>query len=514
MSVTMGDEEGKVLCAPKSSSALSFVATSTLDLPVTPWRIPVPVDPNHVYSISSFPPLSTFDIVVEHAAIIIPVRRTAELRNTLKHILLRRPKMTNVYPLGETDPIPAATSTTTTSSNHIPPPRSLYRKLVLADRKEDYNYDHDPSLKALLESGECCQGTQTLTAGYSDWTLDEVLSKLLPVDGNVPSSFESIGHLAHINLREELLPYKYLIGKVLLDKNTPRIQTVVNKIGNIETEYRTFGMEVIAGKDETGWSNVTVKEDGCQYDLDFRKVYWNSRLGGEHRRLVALIRKDAATKRVSSSPPAAPMVVADLMAGIGPFAVPLTSSNFHNNKKEAAVTIQVHGNDLNPQSFKYLKINAKANNCKSLTCYNMDARAFCHSLQDQGIDFHHVLMNLPASAPEFLDAFRGFKGTTLPRIHVHCFGSKQAPPKEAEQECIDRCSKALGCSLDEKQHSVTVHTVRDVSPKKNMYCVSFTLPEEARDLPRIVVLPRTTNPGTNNEDDKTSAGPQPKRTKL
>ena len=37
---------------------------------------------------------------------------------------------------------------------------------------------------------------------------------------------------------------KHLIAQVLLDKN-PSIKTVVNKIGNIETEFRTFPMEVI-----------------------------------------------------------------------------------------------------------------------------------------------------------------------------------------------------------------------------------------------------------------------------
>jgi hypothetical protein len=39
------------------------------------------------------------------------------------------------------------------------------------------------------------------------------------------------------------LPYKHLIAQVILDKN-PTIKTVVNKIGNIETEFRTFPMEV------------------------------------------------------------------------------------------------------------------------------------------------------------------------------------------------------------------------------------------------------------------------------
>lgn len=30
----------------------------------------------------------------------------------------------------------------------------------------------------------------------------------------VPSSFETVGHIAHLNLREELLPHKHTIGQV------------------------------------------------------------------------------------------------------------------------------------------------------------------------------------------------------------------------------------------------------------------------------------------------------------
>ena len=65
----------------------------------------------------------------------------------------------------------------------------------------------------------------------------------------------------------------------MLEKNSPRIQTVVNKLGSIDNKYRTFGMEVIAGNDNENdgesWSDVLVKEEGCEYRLDFRKVYWN-----------------------------------------------------------------------------------------------------------------------------------------------------------------------------------------------------------------------------------------------
>lgn len=56
--------------------------------------------------------------------------------------------------------------------------------------------------------------------------------KLLPADVEVPTSFETVGHIIHLNLRDEHLPYKHVIGQVLLDKN-PHIRTVVNKVSRL-----------------------------------------------------------------------------------------------------------------------------------------------------------------------------------------------------------------------------------------------------------------------------------------
>ena len=82
---------------------------------------------------------------------------------------------------------------------------------------------------------------------------------LLPAGIEVPSSFETVGHIAHVNLRDELLPFKLLVGRVLLEKNESRIRTVLNKVGTIESEFRVPRFEVLAGESSlevrcvTGW---------------------------------------------------------------------------------------------------------------------------------------------------------------------------------------------------------------------------------------------------------------------
>lgn len=140
--------------------------------------------------------------------------------------------------------------------------------------------------------------------------------------------------VAHLNVRNQYLPYKHIIAEVLLDKN-PHIRTVINKTDNVgtENEFRTFTYEVLGGPDDL---NVEVNEAGCTFKFDYSKVYWNSKLDTEHKRLVSLFKPGE--------------VVADVMAGIGPFAVPAGRNG-----------VFVWANDKNPESFKYLEAAIKKN---------------------------------------------------------------------------------------------------------------------------------------------------------
>ena len=55
---------------------------------------------------------------------------------------------------------------------------------------------------------------------YSHFNADQILKSVLPHDlikDGTPTSFAQTGHLAHFNLRPEYLPYKNLIGQVILD---------------------------------------------------------------------------------------------------------------------------------------------------------------------------------------------------------------------------------------------------------------------------------------------------------
>ncbi|PWN88720.1 hypothetical protein FA10DRAFT_255091 [Acaromyces ingoldii] len=330
------------------------------------------------------------------------------------------------------------------------------------------------------EEGHAQPTQQHLTVDYGHWTADEVLGALLPLGlpEGTPTAFTSTGHIAHLNLRADYLPYRHVIGQVILDKNARMVRTVVNKLDTIDAEFRFFAMERLAGADDYA---VVLSEGGCSFAFDFRTVYWNSRLHAEHARLVARFAPYA--------------VVCDVMAGVGPFAVPAARKG-----------CWVLANDLNPASHAALCANAARNHvAANVRPACLDGRDFIRrSIQKQEqkepaaisrappqrlID--DFVMNLPASALEFLDAFRGAyrpiagpeldaevarraseEGTAAwPMVHVHCFTKDLERPHE---DICARASHILGLG-DGPRRLLSLHYVRAVAPNKDMYCLSFRL---------------------------------------
>ena len=225
------------------------------------------------------------------------------------------------------------------------------------------------------------------------------------------TGFSRIGHVVHLNLKDNLRSYKTVIGQVLLEMKG--IRTVVTKTSNIDNTYRNFEFEVLAGDNDL---DVTVKENGVSFSFNFSKVYWNPRLSTEHERIVNRLGPNS--------------ILFDACAGVGPFSIP------------AAKKCRVFANDLNPDSFNALELNAKKNKIKKdrITCFNLDAREFIRTVfveqlaslvkNGEGTKDIHVTMNLPALAVTFLDVFQGLlvgreeldvEGLPLPLVHVYTF---------------------------------------------------------------------------------------------
>lgn len=409
-----------------------------------------------------------------------------------------------------------------------------------------------------------------VSMGYEQLTVADTLKKILtcpsikPPIGDIPSSYEQIGHIAHLNLRDDCLKFKYIIGRVILDKNKQNISTVINKTNSITNEYRVFPMEVIAGVDNY---EVRVKQNDAVFEFEFNKVYWNTRLSTEHERIIKLMCQFGSSAIESGDlgvPPAkkiklsqslssnskteitpSTVVIADMMCGVGPFCLPLSL------QKTSRIQC-VYANDLNPDSYASLMKNFKLNHQhirekekKTLAQFhgsNMDGRNFIRWLDGEGlrppngahrVPYTDVLMNLPASATDFLDVFvgretrlrnQGISVTTpviRPRIHVYAFSTSENPLEDiVDRICgvmygrdgfdsnsaplgkivpYDMSSKASKLNVKNcveylKNSTTSVstdfclgHVVRDVAPKKVMVCISFICPLDLLNSDRILV---------------------------
>ncbi|GES76757.1 tRNA methyltransferase Trm5 [Rhizophagus clarus] len=362
----------------------------------------------------------------------VPTSLTAKFLKVLNKELFNQPKLRNV----------------------VNDPESNLSKVILMNLNvQSLDLDNLSSeAKDLIKKEGLGVIKHSIELKYDYWGVDDIIKAILPEGSESPSSFTQVGHIAHVNLRDEFHPWKYIIGQVILDK-IPNIQTVQ-------------------------------KESNCRFRFDFSQVYWNSRLHTEHDRLVKMFKKGEC--------------ICDVFAGVGPFAVP--------SAKKGCI---VYANDLNPTSYKYLLENISLNKVNNkIYPYNLDGRNFIKkavkdlekniNIVDQTkmakpMDivtntsskfrtFNHFIMNLPATAIEFLDAFKGLykdqesliknPRADLPMIHCYCFSKSEAP----ETEIIERINSIISYSMQVDEYKI--HFVRKVAPNKDMFCVSFRLSKE------------------------------------
>ncbi|CAK9105184.1 unnamed protein product [Durusdinium trenchii] len=366
-------------------------------------------------------------------ALEVPARRTGEFLKRLGQHLLNLPRRKNVESA------------------------SGGSKLILLSRtvSDIKQLPEQEWLQEQVTSGAVKLSTFEVTLGYEHFTAEEVLRKLLPAGMEIPSSFEQAGHVAHLNLRDSQLPFKNLIGQVILDKNKS-VKTVVNKTGKIETEFRTFPMERLAGEESTV---VRLKEHQCIFEFEYQDVYWNSRLQEEHGRLIEALFLQPSTATATAQP-----VLADCTCGVGPFSIPIV---------KLANGVVCHANDLNPSSIHWLLKSVELNklpyvmDVDELPCYGEefqapsvgsllvshkpgDAREFIPELFNKRHPVTHAIFNLPAAGVELLDCFRGLNYVKfgLPRPLVCCYTfSDAAVDSDGADGCVSDLLNRLGKAL-------------------------------------------------------------------
>lgn len=301
---------------------------------------------------------------------------------------------------------------------------------------------------------------QEIQTTINNLNYQDVLRLLLPSDVILPASFEIIGHVAMLNLRPVHLPYKYLIGKAILDTSR-QIKTVANKYDKLKNVFRTPALELIAG--ELNYETVVI-EESVRLFLNVEQVYFCSRLHYERSRVLQEVKPKST--------------IVDVFCGIGPFAVRAAKEK----------SCRVWANDLNPECFKYLQVNIKKNKLDKLVDpFCMDGRDFI-SLAFEKVTsgeipvIDHFYMNLPALAIDFLDVFNTVNYKALPfdsfKIHVYCF----QPKEETEDLIIEKVKeRIIGIMkpIESQIQFTNFSFVKNVSTTKAMLCASFRVSKPA-----------------------------------
>jgi tRNA (guanine37-N1)-methyltransferase len=382
-------------------------------------------------------------------------------RLDLLHHTQSRLKIIRDFPVDD-EPLTAATS-----------------KLVLVHPDAPAWGDLPAAVRDRLPNGEGPRVPLTFTP--ANFTAAYLLHHALPEHVHPsPTAFESIGHVAHLNLRAPHVPYRYLIGQILV-ATLPTIETVIHKVGEVQGPYRTYDLEVLAGRPHT---NVALTESGVSLHFDVKDVYWCSRLSEERARLLRQVFQPQQW-------------VADVFCGVG--ALVLQAAKY----KECRIT----ANDWNPAAVAALRDNVVRNGVADrfvdIRCG--EAYEFLMDLgtpDAQGQRPHHILMNYPLEAPSFLGALRWWplprrkdKSTDLrsaPRVHVYTFArADPATNRTAEQVAVDLIADELlpslgdDAALQRRQEldadydcDIQVHHVRDVAPGKLVLCVTFSATDQ------------------------------------
>lgn len=324
---------------------------------------------------------------------------------------------------------------------------------------------------------------ESIHISYQNQPITRILSKMLPPEAQPPpSSYEQIGHVAHVNLRQPHLSHKRLIGRVMLDRLQPSIRTVVNKLGEVGGPYRTYQIDLLAGDDDYF---VHVIEHGVSLFFDLRKVYWCTRLEGER---TYMIQNEFQPNQL----------IADAFCGVGALCI----------RAATGKGCRVLANDLNPDAVEYCKGSAGGNGIDisqngkfQVQCG--DAGQFIMNLgmgvsesstsKKSGVSSlpDHLLLNFPSDSPSFLNSLRwwpsGGQIESSPRVHVYTF-ARADTERTAAEVAIDMVADGLlpeggyvepsmfrGGYLNELGCNIQAREIRDAAPGKLVICVSFNV---------------------------------------
>lgn len=289
--------------------------------------------------------------------------------------------------------------------------------------------------------------SSTTSATFEDIELDKSKKELNYKDlikdkisktkfAELPNSYDIIGDIIILELKESLVNHEKLIGSALL-KTHKNLKTILKKSGIHSGEFRTQKLKFVAGENKKVTEH---KENNVKIKLDVEKIYFSPRLSTERKRIYRLIKPNEK--------------VLVMFSGSGIYPVVISKNTLAK---------KIIGIEKNPLAHKYAEENLKVNKVNNVELCIGDVKFIIPKLTEK---FDRILMPLPKDAEIFLDiAFRVAKKGTV--IHFYDF-EHESELKKGEEKVENACiQNKIKCKI--------LRTVKcgQYSPGKFRICVDF-----------------------------------------
>ena len=220
------------------------------------------------------------------------------------------------------------------------------------------------------------------------------------------SAFDQIGDIIIVRIPDTLLSKKKIIGETLL-KEVKIVRSVYYQASDVEGDFRTRNLEIIAGEDNT---ETEYKEFGCKFIVDVEKAFFSPRLSTERERIANLIQEGE--------------IVTNMFAGVGMFSI------MSAKKKKCTV----YSLDINPIASKLCEKNIELNKLAGkIISINGDAsKIIKEQLEDKS---DRTLMLLPERSDEFLEsAISTTKNGGIIHYYSHIYADKKSEAGKLSEE--------------------------------------------------------------------------------
>ncbi|KAF6247022.1 methyltransferase [Nitrosopumilus sp. b3] len=244
------------------------------------------------------------------------------------------------------------------------------------------------------------------------------------------SAFDQIGDIIIVRIPKTLLSKKKIIGETLLNE-VKIVRSVYYQASDVEGDFRTRNLEIIAGEDNT---ETEYKEFGCKFIVDVEKAFFSPRLSTERDRIANLIQEGET--------------VTNMFAGVGMFSI------IAAKKKKCTV----YSLDINPVASKLCEKNIGLNKLVGkIISINGDASNIIKEQLENKSD--RTLMLLPERSDEFLkSAINATKSEGIIHYYSHIHADKKSDAGKLSEEHYLKVSPVKSEILNSK-------IVRAVGPR-------------------------------------------------